>query len=361
MCVEGSATNCGDKGDFVSAIDIRAIPTQELASHGHAFAQMRGVSAAVCNTELRFMDWWLYRSPAGEGVYAGAFDGNRLVGAFGFGIETFIINGRQVRVGIYCNAFTNSEYRGKGLFSQLCAFLVESAGRLGCEAVFAWANPTASRIFLTRLGYSALFYPISYTRPLDWGPLTRRLGPFSGPAARAVQRAYDGLFRTSLGSYEASSGPVADDEWAALLRDHHRGHSCSVERTPQYLAWRLHNPDCEYLQIQIRERGELRAWAAARLPGPHEPPRLRVGAIVCPASGRPLLVALVSALLKEAKSRDLGRVSGIGRLSRTLALLTTMGFVGRRGRTPIVGIATEGATLEQFKHWDFQDMDVDVF
>ncbi|MDI3286953.1 GNAT family N-acetyltransferase [Polyangium sp. 15x6] len=339
---------------------VRAFARDEVRDHVASFALLHGVRPEEFDAD--FMDWWFFRNPTHEGLLSGAFDGDALVGYVGFAAQHLRVNGRRVSAAILSSAFTHPDHRGKGLFQRLIRFLVEAAGARGHEAVFGWPNETALRIYLGRLGFSAMFPVDRSARPVSFGPLGARFGKPGVFVAECAGAAFDRVLPLRLGRYRYEIGPASEHEWEGFMARVLAASDCMLERPHAYVRWRLSRPRREYIEVRIRdERGVLRGWAAARLPIPSEPPRLHVGDfLVDPRSPRALR-ALFAACAMEARRRSLEQVYTIARSARIGSTLATLGFVSRRSATPIVGIATSNADLSPYHAWEYRDADMDMF
>ncbi|MDI1433157.1 GNAT family N-acetyltransferase [Polyangium sorediatum] len=339
---------------------IRAVTREEVREHVASFALLHGVRPEEFDAD--FMDWWFFQNPTHEGLLAGAFDGDRLVGYVGFAAQHFLVQGRRVSAAILSSAFTHPDYRGKGLFQRLIRFLVEAAGTRGHEAVFGWPNETALRIYLGRLGFSAMFPVDRSARPVSWGPLGARFGPQGVFAAECAGAAFDRMLPLRLGRYRYEIGPPGEHEWQGFMARVLAASDCMLERPHAYVRWRLARPRRDYIEVLLRdEAGVLRAWASARLPIPGEPPRLHIGDSLVDPRSRGALRALFAACVMEARHCGLEQVYTIARSARLGSSLAALGFLSRRSTTPIVAIATSNADLSLYQGWEYRDADMDMF
>lgn len=339
---------------------VRAFGRSEVETHVDSFALLHGVRRE--DFDLAFMDWWFFQNPTHEGLLAGVFDGDKLVGYVGFAAQHLRVEGRRVSAAILSSAFTHPDYRGKGLFSRLIRYLVEVAGERGHEAVFGWPNETALRIYLGRLGFSVMFPVNRSARPVSFGPLGRRLGRPGVFVAEIAGAAFDRIVPLGLGRHRYEIGPPGEQEWEGFMAKALAASDCLLERPRAYVRWRLSRPRRDYIEVLLRdERGALRAWAAARLPIPGEPSRLHVGDHVVAPRSRGALRALFAACALEARHRSIEQVYTIARSPRFGSTLAPLGFLTRPSSTPIVAIATSGADLAPYRAWEYRDADMDMF
>ncbi|MDI1448102.1 GNAT family N-acetyltransferase [Polyangium sp. 6x1] len=344
----------------MTEILVRAIARGEVREHVASFAQLHGVRPEEFDAD--FMDWWFFQNPTHDGLLSGAFDGDKLVGYVGFAAQHLRVEGRRVSAAILSSAFTHPDYRGKGLFQRLIRFLVEAAGARGHEAVFGWPNETALRIYLGRLGFSAMFSVDRSARPVSWGPLGARFGAPGVFAATCVGAAFDRMLPLRLGRYRYEVGPPGEEEWQGFMARVLADSDCVLERPHAYVRWRLSRPRREYIEVRILDEGHtLRGWAAARLPIPGEPQRLHVGDFLVAPRSRGAPRALFAACAMEARRHSLEQVYTIARSARIGGSLASLGFLSRRSTTPIVAIATSNADLSLYRRWEYRDADMDMF
>ncbi|MDI1483081.1 GNAT family N-acetyltransferase [Polyangium sp. y55x31] len=344
----------------MTELSVRAFARSEVQEHITSFALLHGVRPEEFDAD--FMDWWFFQNPTHEGLLAGVFDGDKLVGYVGFAAQHVRLNGRRVSVAILSSAFTHPDYRGKGLFQRLIRYLVEVAGARGYEAVFGWPNETALRIYLGRLNFSAMFHVDRCARPVSFGPLGARFGGPGVFAAECTGAVFDRMLPLRLGRHRYEIGAVGEHEWQGFMAKVLAESDCMLERPHAYVRWRLSRPGREYIEVLLRdERGVLRGWAAARLPIPGEPPRLHVGDYLVAPRSRGALRALFAACALEARGRSLEQVYTIARSPRIGRTLATLGFLSRRSSTPIVAIATSNADLAPYQAWEYRDADMDMF
>jgi GNAT superfamily N-acetyltransferase len=342
---------------------VRPFSREEVPNYRSSFAEMSGVRPEAYDADLKFTDWWFFGDPTHEGLYVGAFDGDRLVGVVGFAAQFFRAGGRRVSAAILSSAFTHADYRGKGLFSRIIKYLVAAAGQRGHEAVFGWPNETALRIYVGRLGFSTLLQPKRYVRPVVWRAVATRFG---GSGARAVEyfgAAFDRLLPLRLGSYQYAVGPVTEQEWTVFMERAYAESPCMLERSWAYLRWRLSRPGRGYLEVQVRDdKGVLSAWAAVRpsVPGERQS-RLHIGDYVIAPRKRSALRALAAACAEVARRQAIQEVYGIARSPGIADSLASLGFISLRTATPIVAISPTGRDLSAYRTWDFRDADVDMF
>ncbi len=160
---------------------------------------------------------WRYRdNPAGQVIGADAWDGERLAAHYVACPLEARIDGHVVRGLISLNTATHPDYQGRGLFTQLA----EAAYGLGAEAGYSFvigvANANSTPGFLRRLAFQDV-------GRLHAGVLARLPADFSRADVQ-----YQGAWREEL------------------------------------LAWRLANPDGQY--VAARGRGLISVWAKTHLP-----------------------------------------------------------------------------------------------
>lgn len=347
----------------MNRFEIRDITRTEVPLLRRDLASLYGKSDDLDESELRSRDWYFFGNPYGEGIYAGAFSGSKLLGVLGFTPSPLRVRGREVVGATLSDAITHPEARGHGVFSALIKHLVSAACARGYRIVFDIPNPASYRTYIDRLGFTELFYCHRFARPLQWGRLGAPLGRVGSGLVGSLGLAYERILplRGSQ-AYTVHRGlpPDLDTLMGASVGDD----ECAGVRSETWLRWRLSRPDRDYFQVAIRDsRGVLCGWAAAC--GTTRPAtgtsRLHVGDYWIAPRRRSVLQALMAAMAEEAKARGLEEIYTISGSGGRRSYLRSLGFLRRRYATPMVGISPSGESLEPFRRWEYRDADADVF
>ncbi|MDN5797171.1 MAG: GNAT family N-acetyltransferase [Intrasporangium sp.] len=178
--------------------------------------------------------WKFDRNPAGPPVVVVAQDGARIVGQYALwpmrlAIGTDLILGAQS-----LDTMTHPDYRGQGMFTALARECMDLATQRGIEVLFGFPNEASYPAFVGRLDwdhtgdvrqYSRMLKPSLHPRTPAWA------GALSDAAARWLPRGG----RTDV----PVSGNPAPAELSRLAAARHDRQTCAVDRSPEYLAWRL--------------------------------------------------------------------------------------------------------------------------
>lgn len=176
--------------------------------------------------------WKFDANPAGPPVLAVAEDDGRLVGQYALWPVRLAV-GSEVLLGAQSlDTMTHPDYRGQGMFTTLAKEAMGFAADRGVEVLFGFPNAASYPGFVSKLDwdhtgdvphFSRVLRPSAHPRVPRWAgsaaDLAARLIP-SGPGGARV-------------------APAAPEALAALHAEHGPTSGCRVERSAQYLAWRL--------------------------------------------------------------------------------------------------------------------------
>ena len=109
--------------------------------------------------------WWFDDSPAGRGLLTVERDGDRAVGLASMSFLRSRVAGREQLVAMPLQVATDSDQRGKGIFSRLELANEAAAAEQGCELGVTFPNDASRGIFLERLGWQELWRGRIWARP----------------------------------------------------------------------------------------------------------------------------------------------------------------------------------------------------
>ena len=216
-------------------IEIRHILKRDFPEVIGDLAEIQGWSVEQRESELDVLDWWFFRNPLGDGIYAGAFEGDRLAAVASITPKSFRIDGELVLGAEIGRTMTHSDFRGQGLFTQLVEHLIGECRSRGIEIVFGTPNEASGRIYIGRLGWTPIFHPDRFLRPLDWGNLGARGGGFGRLSARLAGYAYDLVRPSVLRGFNYEVLREVDTELSDFLGKGSARSGVHIERTLDYL------------------------------------------------------------------------------------------------------------------------------
>lgn len=177
--------------------------------------------------------WKFDANPAGPPVLAVAEDEGRLVGQYALWPVRLAV-GSEVLLGAQSlDTMTHPDYRGQGMFTTLAKEAMTFAADRGVEVLFGFPNSASYPGFVTKLDWdhtgdvphhSRVLRPSSHPRVPGWA------GRAADLAARLIPSGPRGGARV---------GPADPEALAALHAEHGPTQGCRVDRTVEYLTWRL--------------------------------------------------------------------------------------------------------------------------
>lgn len=192
-------------------------------------------------------EYWFWRntmSPAGCSMIETAWDGGRLVGAYGLVPVKLSAGGKTVYGGFSDIAVTHPDYRYRGIFSALGKSLYRRAGEAGIKFVYGFPTEHSRHGFQKNLGWEL----VRECRMMAcWG---------CGGAGRAAES-------MDIDSAE-SIGDEFDTLWKRLESGPFRGNILAV-RDREYLKWRfIKHPENRYRIFIARDVTAPAGYMAVR-------------------------------------------------------------------------------------------------
>ena len=340
-------------------VNIRPIEPQELEHLYPDLAELLEIGEESRTETLAVLNWFFFRNPFGNGIYAGAFDNEKLVGVASISPKPMYIRGEAVIAAEIGRTMTHASYRGRGIFSKLVAYLTAQAFERGYALLYGMPNTASGRIYIGRLGWKPLFHWNRAMRPLIWRnnsqlpPLARKTGSALGPL-------WDGFFPLRGGGLAISVAHTIDPGLADLATRTRTPSTCAIDRHAAYLRWRFERPNVIYHHIYCRRGdGTLVGWAAGRCITHSGRDRFHLGDwLVSP--GRDHLKSLLTGAFHLAHELQATDLYIAGRTVDGRAPDLRLGFIRRRSHAPIIGLSL-AKDINTVNDWDYRDADADMF
>lgn len=339
------------------AIEVRTIALDELPTLARAVAELQGLTEDEVARVFAEVEWFFFNNPAGDGVYAGAFEGDRLAGMCSIAPRPFLVDGARVIAAEVSRATTHPDFRGRGVFSALVNFLIEQARERSFAMLYATPNQNSGPIFLGRLGFSPLFHWHRAGRPLDWRRAS--IAPSHARRVPGASRMWDAAFPLRVPS-DAQVSIEEDPVAAAALAPELGQGSCVVDRSPEYLRWRFARPNREYRHVFLRRGEDLLGWAAIAMVRVGARHRAHVGDYWTADPSPRAVRSLLGAVMEDARAHDATELYVASRPPAGLQLSVRAGFLSRPSVRPLIVLPIE-MPLEAFGDWDYRDADADMF
>jgi GNAT superfamily N-acetyltransferase len=216
----------------VEPLSVRPIAREQLDGLYPQLAELLEVGGDERTFTIATLDWFFFSNPAGDGVYAGAFENDKLVGVASITPKPFRIDGQNVLGGEIGRVMTHAAFRGRGVFSMLVESLVAAARERGYAFLYATPNQASGRIFIGKLGWSILFHWDRSARPLAWGNHPMLPAP-ARRAAPLIKPAWNVAFPLRASGTKCTVDDMASPDVADLVDA-----SCAIARSAAYLNWR---------------------------------------------------------------------------------------------------------------------------
>lgn len=333
---------------------VRPIECDQLAGLFPQLAELLEIGENQRDLTLATLEWFFFRNPAGDGLYAGAFEGEKLAGVASIAPKRFRIGGREVLAAEIGRTMTHAAFRGRGIFSRLVEYLIAQAGDRGYAFLYGTPNQASGEIYLGKLGWSSLFRWERSARPLVWAdhPMVPSRVRWAAPM---VQPLWNLIFPLRSRATDCTVDDTAHADVAGLVDQ-----ACAIDRGGGYTEWRFDRPGHSYKHVHCwRGDGILIGWAVAKLVEDEQRRRVHIGdwwTSPDRAALRGLLAGAVD-LAQELSATELyvaDRRRGTPRVDRSL------GFLTRASRMPVIAFPLNHG-VEDLQRWDFRDADADMY
>lgn len=174
------------------------------------------------------------------------------------------LNG-QVTLGTQSlDTLTDTDFRGKGLFTKMAQNVFARCQADGVACVYGFPNGSSAPGFFKKLGWARLDPVPFLVRPLRSNFFLRRLGPLQSLASKVPSLPLGKLSRPSLPrSHEVRPITRFDASFDSLWERFAQGIGAAVHRDARYLSWRLlAKPEMKYRVLGLYESGQLIAFCA---------------------------------------------------------------------------------------------------
>jgi hypothetical protein len=244
------------------AYDVRPLDADVQAAYGRLLPQQDDL---VSRGKLI---WKFEQHPAARGAIATASLDGAIVGMVGFAPARLRIGGRRVIAHQALDTVVDPICRGKGVFVGLGRAFYAAAAGLGTEIAYGFPNENAAPGWFGKLDWARLGTPPFLVKPLNAGYFARRLlgragGLFDALPLSLIARPGGAGRAVTVDRFDAR----ADALWESFAADI----PCAVDRTSDYLNWRLvDHPTADYeTRAVFGDDGAMRAFVTTHLADKH--------------------------------------------------------------------------------------------
>jgi len=216
------------------------------------------------NGTIRRLDtlrWQYFENPTGELFVDLAVSDDRIAAIYAVQPAFVRVRGDRMLAAQSVDTLVDSEFRGRGLFPKLAEAVYWRAREHDGAFVYGFPNANSAPGFFNKLGWRSLDPVPFLVKPLRTGFFASKL-----PLGRWLRRLPD--LRLPIGSPKLSAtqelrpitelGPELGDLWERFAAEV----TVAVDRSPQYLRWRLGKPGERYECLGVFEGTELVAFCA---------------------------------------------------------------------------------------------------
>ena len=211
-----------------------------------------------------------------------ARDPEGMVGYYAAIPFTYRIDGEDLRCGMVCDVMTAPRMRGKGVFTKLGAYSLESLEKEGIDFVTGYPRRADVIPGHLKVGWNIAFRLPLYLMPLRTNALLASRGAgMLAPLANLALKSTLGILRL-LGP--GSNGLIvrewdwkdflADQDYAGFLEQWRLQRRNSLEKNEAYLRWRLAFQEADYRIVSAHRDDKLVAVSILRSCCPNGVPSL---------------------------------------------------------------------------------------
>jgi hypothetical protein len=342
---------------------------EQRALFSSAFPENAGLPPESEAFYLRKFGGFPHQPPAYEYI---ARDPDGMAGYYAAIPLTYQINGEDFLCGMVCDVMTAPRMQGKGVFTKLGAYSLDSLGKDGVDFVTGFPRRPAVIPGHLKVGWKIAFRLPLYLMPLRTNALlaSRGVGMLA-PIANMLLKATLGILQFFAPGTEGLNVRewdwkefLADQDYAGFLRQWRAQSRNSLEKNEAYLRWRLGFQGVDYRIVSAHRGDKLIGLSILRSCRPNGVPSLALMDIMTLESEQSVLSVLVDGWRRlAARTGDEVVLTMMSEHHATRRSLWLFGFL----RTPavfflIIKCLSDRArekVLPNPSHWDLMWIDCD--
>lgn len=229
-----------------------------------------------------------------------ARDSEGMVGYYAAIPFTYTIAGEPFRCGMVCDVMTAPRMQGKGVFTKLGAYSLQSLEKEGVDFVSGYPRRAAVIPGHLKVGWEIAFRLPLYLLPLRTnGLLASRGWAGLAPIANGVVKFAHSvlrLFRPGSGNLTLRERDwqtfLGEGDYSAFFQEWRKGCRNALEKDEAYLRWRLSFQGADYRVVSAHRGDQLVGISILRQCRPEGVPSLALMDLMIPASDPTVLSAL---------------------------------------------------------------------
>lgn len=246
------------------AVDVRAMQARDsdLAAFKSCFENNGG------SRDLDVLRWQYIENPTRELLVDLGMSGAQVAAIYAVQPTFAHVRGQRCLAAQSVDTLVDTDFRGQGLFTELASTVYQRVRDRGGAFVYGFPNANSAHGFFNKLGWSSLDPLPFLVRPLRTRFLASKL-----PTRRLLSRLPDVRLPMRAPTLRPGQtielvtdfGPDYQDLWETFSADV----GVSVDRTAEYMNWRLAKPGESYVCLGVRESGRLSAFCAYKVVDKH--------------------------------------------------------------------------------------------
>lgn len=240
-----------------AAVDLRAMEARDadLVAFGECFERNAG------RRQLDVLRWQYLQNPTRELLVDLAFSDQRIAGIYAVQPAFVSVRGERMLAAQSVDTLVDADFRGLGLFTRMANSVYRRVREREGAFVYGFPNSSSAPGFFNKLGWLSLDPVPFLVRPLRTSFLVSKL-PFVRRLSRLPDLSVPIRAPKLSATQELRRVTDFDSDLEALWERFARDVVVAVDRSPQYLRWRLGKPGERYECLGIFEAGQLVAFCA---------------------------------------------------------------------------------------------------
>lgn len=211
---------------------------------------------------------------------------------------TYLVEGETFRCGMVCDVMTSPRMQGKGVFTKLGAYSLAQITEAGFDFVTGYPRRAAVIPGHLKVGWQIAFRLPMYLLPIKADGVlgTKGFGWMAGlinPCLWVMQRLLGlrgaGGYVHEIWDWKAFLGA---HDFSAFVADWASTRKVTLEKTPEFLHWRLSIQEVDYRVVTVKRGNELVGISIVRACNPEQVPSLAVLDLMCIGEDRRILRAM---------------------------------------------------------------------
>lgn len=250
------------ENDIKNEITYKLLEENELSGISRLIKSMKKSSTEVLklrNNSIDYYHWIYFKNPAGKAIIASAWHNGILVSTFAMAPKKVKMGGKELLLGKTMDMFTDPDYQGLGIISNLSKLVFEESTNRGLAGWYVTPSGNSYPIFKNKWEYIESFeifyrYRIINICRLAETIIMSRFKKQLFKFAAVLAQPFFSIKKDSIAKYEITSVNSFSEEFDELWNSVADDYDNILIRDATYLNWRFtENPDKYHVHVSRQE------------------------------------------------------------------------------------------------------------